>query len=225
MKPKVSIIIANWNGRDILERCLFSLFSKTTYPNYEVILVDNGSKDGSLDRVNASYPQVKLIELDKNYGFSVATNKGIRASSGEYILFLNNDTEIIQGDWIGDLVTTAELDTSIGAVGCRQVLSDGSYYPDLDKITNVGEGLTGNAALIKRYVFKDIGLLDEGYSPFLYEDTDFFRRAKKKGYQIIHNPHIEVLHNHSTSIKKNKRYYVTYVYFKNRIRYILKGLI
>ena len=88
----VSIVIPNWNGRHFLTSCLDSLLAQT-YKDFEIIVVDNGSKDGSLDLLNEEYPQVKLIALDHNTGFSFAVNRGIEASDGEFIALINNDTK------------------------------------------------------------------------------------------------------------------------------------
>ena len=100
--PKVSIIIPHWNGIEILSECLDSL-TQTEYSDKEIIVVDNASTDGSPDWVNINYPSVKLIENDQNYGYAGGCNRGANAATGDYLIFLNNDT-IQDSKWIDPLV-------------------------------------------------------------------------------------------------------------------------
>src|SRR5262245_19958980 len=98
----VSVVIPNWNGKKFLAGCLDSLLTQT-YPQVEIVVVDNGSHDGSVDYLKANYPQVKLICFPVNTGFSPAVNAGIRASLGEYIALVNNDT-VSEATWLEELV-------------------------------------------------------------------------------------------------------------------------
>ena len=115
--PKVSVIIVNWNGKKYLEVCLSSVFNQT-YPDYEVILVDNGSTDGSIEYIKNNFSKVKLIELNKNYGFAKANNIGIKEafknSDIKYVITLNNDT-LTDINWLFFLVRVMETDSSIGS--------------------------------------------------------------------------------------------------------------
>ena len=113
MEPQVSIIILNWNGKDLLRRCLRSLTSLTNYKNYKIVLVDNGSTDGSKEFIKSKYPKVKLIELPKNYGFARACNEGIYASSAPYIALLNNDIEVDE-NWLSELYLGMERHPECG---------------------------------------------------------------------------------------------------------------
>ncbi len=102
--PKVGVIILNWNGKEILEKCLDSL-KKTDYDNMHILVVDNASTDGSVEMVKKNYPWVEVLELDKNYGFAKGNNEGVRYfmrkyKDMEYIVLLNNDMEIIDKRWL-----------------------------------------------------------------------------------------------------------------------------
>ena len=112
--PKVSIIIPHWNGIEILSDCLESL-AQTEYTNLEIIVVDNASTDGSSDWVNINYPSVKLIENDQNYGYAGGCNRGANVATGDFLVFLNNDT-IQDSKWIDTLVDFLSLNSNIAAV-------------------------------------------------------------------------------------------------------------
>jgi len=102
LNPLVSVIIVSYNGRTYLDKCLDSL-KVTTYPNFEILVVDNNSSDQSSDMVKMKYPYVKLIELKKNLGFAMANNLGAEAGKGDFYIFLNNDTIVTQ-TWLSELV-------------------------------------------------------------------------------------------------------------------------
>ena len=112
--PKVSIIIPHWNGIEILSECLDSL-TQTEYSDKEIIVVDNASTDGSPDWVNINYPSVKLIENDQNYAYAGGCNRGADAATGDYLIFLNNDT-IQDPKWIDPLVDFLDLNPDVAAV-------------------------------------------------------------------------------------------------------------
>jgi GT2 family glycosyltransferase len=118
----VSIIIVNWNTRDLLRGCLNSIFEQTRDLAFEIFVVDNASRDGSPEAVRSEYPKVNLIENVQNRGFAAANNQGIRAASGRYLLLLNPDTVILD-DAIGRCVRYADAHPDIGVVGC-QVFED-----------------------------------------------------------------------------------------------------
>jgi GT2 family glycosyltransferase len=120
----VSIIIVNWNTRDILRDCLVSVYAQTKDITYEVILVDNASSDGSAQMVKTEFPQVILIENTENYGFAAANNQGMRIAKGRYVLLLNSDTVVLDGA-IQKTVRYADSHPEAGVVGCRAVWPDG----------------------------------------------------------------------------------------------------
>ena len=123
---KLSIVILCWNDRKVIADCLSSIFACTHSTTFEVIVSDNGSTDGSIEYVRATYPTVHVIENGKNLRFAKANNVGIRASRGEYILILNPDT-IIHPDTLDKMVLFADQYPKVGAFGCRVLNSDGSY--------------------------------------------------------------------------------------------------
>ena len=114
LEPRVSIIIPHWNGIEVLSECLDSL-EKTTYPNLEIIVVDNASSDGSQDWVSLHYPNIKLIENNTNLGYAGGCNKGAEACTGDYLVFLNNDT-IHENNWIETLADFLNLNSEVSAV-------------------------------------------------------------------------------------------------------------
>ena len=121
----LSIIIVNWNTRELLKDCLKSIEAKTRQVNYEVIVVDNSSTDGSPEMVSEVFPDVNLIENKENPGFARANNQGLAASKGKYVLFLNPDTKILSNALDG-MIQFLENNEEYGAVGCRLVTSDGN---------------------------------------------------------------------------------------------------
>lgn len=212
-KPEVSIIILNYNGgKDVLE-CLESVM-QITEPRCEVIVVDNGSTDGSLDRIVERFPWLKIITTGSNLGFPAGNNAGIKESSGEWILLLNDDV-VVDPEILKDLITAAESDLQVGIAGPAIL-----YYQEPEKLwsaggrinlwgftEHIGKGMglescrslrcvdyiTGCAMLIKREVIAKIGLLDEEY--FLYfEDADYCTRARKVGFKCLYVPSPTVWH-------------------------------
>lgn len=121
----LSIIIVSWNVKEHLKKCLESIFKNQGNLNVEVIVIDNASSDGTSEMVKAVFPQVKLITNDKNLGFAAANNQGIRAAKGEYILFLNPDTEILPNS-LQKSIEFFKKHTDVGAVGCQILNTDPS---------------------------------------------------------------------------------------------------
>ena len=123
---KLSIIILCWNDREVIAECLRSIFANTHSTDFEVIVSDNGSTDGSVEFIRSSYPTVHLIENGRNLRFAKANNVGIRASRGEYVLILNPDTIVHEGS-LDKMISFADQHPEAGAFGCRVLNSDGSY--------------------------------------------------------------------------------------------------
>jgi len=159
----VSIIIINYNGKLHLEKCLKSLM-QVDYKNYEIILVDNNSSDDSINFVKKFYPSVGIIQLEKNYGFAEPNNIGAKRATGEFLLFLNNDT-IVKSNFISELVNVINTDSKI--VICQSFLlkpneeidSSGDFvdtlgraYSSRKKVSEVREILCarGAAMLIRK---------------------------------------------------------------------------
>jgi GT2 family glycosyltransferase len=125
---RVAIIILNWNGRRFLEDCLTAVLAQT-YPDYEVLLVDNGSDDGSAEWVAERFPSVCLIRNPTNLGFAVGNNQAIRASSSEFIATLNNDTYVEPG-WLAELVQVMESEPAVGSCASKILFADRPHVID-----------------------------------------------------------------------------------------------
>lgn len=210
----VSVVIPNWNGKRFLAGCLDSL-AKQTYPHLEVIIVDNGSRDGSLELLRKDYPWVLLACFQSNTGFSVAVNRGISESSGEFIALMNNDT-VADPDWIFELVKAMSERPEVGSCGCKMLAYDnpklldgaGDGYRRGGLPGRIGHreldcgqfdnpryilGACGGAALYRRTLFDDIGLFDDDYFAYL-EDVDLGLRAQSAGYKCFYVPTAIIYH-------------------------------
>lgn len=126
MFPQVSIIIVNWNTKDLLRNCLRSIYSNTPALEFEVFVVDNSSSDGSVDMVESEFPEVNLIKNEENLGYSKANNQAIKISKGKYILLLNPDTLILDKA-INKTVDFLEANTNVGVAGCKTLNPDGTF--------------------------------------------------------------------------------------------------
>ncbi|MCK4470571.1 MAG: glycosyltransferase family 2 protein, partial [Anaerolineae bacterium] len=122
MNPRVSVVILNWNGRRYLEDCLTSLQDQT-FTDFDVILVDNGSTDGSVEWVAERFPQVRVIRNETNVGFAAGNNQAIRASQAEFVATLNNDTRV-EPDWLAMLIAAAEEDPTVGMCASKMLFAD-----------------------------------------------------------------------------------------------------
>lgn len=216
----VAVIILNWNGRDHLAACLPSLFAQT-YEQFEVIVVDNGSTDGSQRWLREHYPQVRLVENSTNQGFAAANNQAIRATQAEYIVLLNNDT-VVEPHWLRALVAAAKTDPAIGMVAAKMLLASSPGIIDSTGIAIDRAGIawgreggrpdhpaspgalvevfgaSGGAALYRRVVLDEIGLFDEAFFAYL-EDVDLAWRAQWAGWRCVYAPDAVVWHHHSAT--------------------------
>lgn len=240
-KVIASVIIPNWNGKHLLDDCLQSL-KKQTFKEIEVIVVDNGSTDGSVSFLENKYPWVKIVAFDKNYGFAKAINKGVLESSGEYVIFLNNDTAVDK-KWVQELVKCISKHKDmfsinpkilnffdhqkIDGVGIEinevgQARSIGWEQQDTGQFNKEMEifGATGGAALFRKDIFLKAGMFDENY--FMYsEEVDLAFRAQFLGYKSFYCPKAVVYHKHKASSKKRPQH-LEYWQFKNMTQTIIK---
>ena len=158
---KLSIVILCWNDRKVIEDCLQSIYCNTRSSEFEVIVSDNGSTDGSVELIRASYPEVQIIENGRNLRFAKGNNVGIRASRGEYVLILNPDTIIHEGS-LDRMMTFADEHPEAGAFGCRVLNADGSYQVSARPFASLkGEWI---AALYMRW----LGRLSEWFTADSY---------------------------------------------------------
>jgi len=213
--PIVSIIIVNYNGKKHLEKCLKSIM-KISYPNPEIILVDNNSTDDSIEFVKNTYPSVIIIKLDNNYGFAEPNNIGAKNAKGDFFLFLNNDTEV-DPNFVGEMVKVLQQDSKIAI--CQSLLlkpngevdSSGDFidtlgraYSSKDKVSEVKKILSARGAsmMIRKESFWDLGGFDKKFFAS-YEDVDLGWRAWIWGYKIVIVPNSVVYHKGGQTVKQN----------------------
>ena len=242
--PFAAIVVLNWNKCEDTLACLASL-SRLDYPSYTVIVVDNGSSDGSATAICAAYPQWTLIETGNNLGYVGGNNVGlehVQAMGADYALLLNNDTQVAP-DFLRQLVEAAEADPAIGIAGPTL------YYFDRPKVIWSAGGaidwargntrmiglnepdqgqfgqsprpvdfVTGCALLIKMPVVKQVGPLDSRFFAY-YEETEWCVRVARAGWKIVHVPRAKVWHKISLaeqSISPAVHYYMT----RNRLLFL-----
>ena len=124
----ISVVIANWNTRELLRKCISSIYEKTKKVRYQIIVVDNGSQDNSKEMLREEFPDVRIIANKENRGFSRANNQGIRKSTGRYVLLLNSDTEF-NNDVLSIMVNFLDRHPNIGASGCKLLNTDRTVQP------------------------------------------------------------------------------------------------
>ena len=210
---KVTIVIPNYNGKHFMEPCLSSL-SEQTYKNFRILVVDNASSDGSIEYMEENYPDIELIKLQKNYGFSKAVNIGIQHSRTPYVILLNNDTTV-DTRYVEEMVKAIEKSPKIFSVSSKMIQM---YHPELidsagDLYTLLGWGVCrgcgrpvsnytkydeiftacAGAAIYRRSVFDEIGYFDENHFAYL-EDIDIGYRARIYGYYNMYCPTALVYH-------------------------------
>lgn len=210
---KTTVVIPNYNGMAYIDDCLQSL-RKQSCPEFRIIMVDNGSTDGSPEKVREEYPEVTLIRFAENKGFCKAVNTGIQAADTKYVILLNNDTRAAT-DYIKYLEAAIEQSERIFSVSARMLMMQepdkiddaGDLYCALGWAFARGKGkpkdaynkacdvfaACGGAAIYRREVFETIGYFDENHFAYL-EDIDIGYRARIYGYINRYEPKAEVLH-------------------------------
>ncbi len=225
---KVSVLIPNKDHIDDLERCLASFGAKAGYDNYEILVIENNSTDPATfayyETMSANHPKVRLVKYEGKFNFSAINNVGRRAATGEYLLMLNNDIEILSDGFLAELLSYAQR-ADVGAVGAKL------YYPD-DTIQHggvilgingsaghshkshprdaVGDiyrlvtpqnylAVTGACLLTKACLYDEMGGLDEGDFAVAYNDIDYCLKLWEAGYLNIFTPHAEAYHYESKS--------------------------
>jgi len=220
---KTSIVIVNWNGKHYLDTCLSSVLNQT-YTNFEIIMVDNASSDGSVEYVQEKYPSVRIIPTNENLGFARGCNVGMRASNADYIVALSNDTRV-EPNWLEELVKVAETDEMIGICGSKILLMDtpdiynsagffiiwnafiydrapGKKIGKYEKLEQV-DGVCAASALYRKKMLDEIGLLDERFF-FGHDDIDLSWRAKNAGWKAMYVPSSICYHKMLGSVQGKK---------------------
>jgi len=227
----ISIIIVNWNTRDLLQNCLESIHKTIRHISYEIICVDNASQDGSVAMLREKYPEVRLIQNEENRGFGAANNQAMRIMTGSYALLLNSDTVLMENA-VRELFTFMEAQSD-AAMACGQLLNaDGgkqnsvASFPNLlilttntslleylfpnrypskrytyDKPIEV-DSCIGACLLIRRKAIEDVGMFDERYF-FFFEETDWAYQMKKAGWKVFHVPTAFIYHFQGQSIGRD----------------------
>ncbi|MCL4628953.1 glycosyltransferase family 2 protein [Burkholderia multivorans] len=225
-EPKVSIIIPSKNNGDVLRRCVDSIFAKSTYKNFEIIIMDNGSTDAkTVELLNkmGMLSGVRVICHDSPFNYSEINNIGVSHMTGDFIVFLNDDTEVLSSHWLEDMIGYAQLD-HVGAVGAKLIypggrkiqhagivnLSTGPVHAflqmDADSpgyfARNLLEynwiGVTGACLMVRRDKFHSVGGFDEDF-PVAYNDVDLCFRLIKAGLYNVVCPAVELVHYESMS--------------------------
>jgi GT2 family glycosyltransferase len=228
MVPRVSIVVLNHNQYALTRDCLRSL-AVVSYPAFDVILVDNGSTDGSCERLRGEFPDVETLSLSDNLGVAGGRNTGARKAleeGADYVLFLDNDT-IVSPECLTELIAVSESDPSIGAAAPAVYVHDnpvtifsmgGIYYPRLahSRLRDMGQRATGVAdnviesdwlggvaILNKRELFERVGFLDEDFFPYGPEDLDWGLRVRRAGYKVVVAPRAIVWHRRLPGVARN----------------------
>ena len=224
-RPTASVVIPVFNRVNYTYRCLKALSRPATDLRFEVIIVDNGSSDGTADLLASLSGDVRVITNARNLGFARASNQGAQAARGRYLVFLNNDTEPQPG-WLEAMVQAREQDPEVRIVGCKLLYPDGGGIQHAGVVfNNRGEphhifrklpadhpavnqveyfqAVTAACMLIDRAAFMQLGMFDEGYLNG-YEDVDLCLRAGQKGWKVLYTPQAVVLHYESLSPGRKK---------------------
>ena len=231
MAKKISVVIPNYNGEDLLKKTLPQVIENC--PDCEIIVVDDASTDNSVSLLH-NYKKVKVIKLSKNLGFVGAVNTGVKSAGGEYVLLLNSDVSP-RKNFLSPLISDISASPNIFAVGIKDVSHEKGkiffkgrggarfkkgFVNHFPLPTEKGETLwvSGGSGLFKKSEFLELGGFDNIYAPFYWEDIDLCYRARKKGFICLFEPDSVVDHFHEEgAIKKhNKDFYIKTISYKNQ---------
>ena len=244
MNPLVSVIIVSWNGRKLLKRCLPSVCSQD-YKNIEILVVDNGSIDGTIDFLMGNYPSVRIVRNGRNLGFAEANNVGAREAKGELLLLLNNDT-IVEKDCFSQLIDRMGHDPKLGICQPkikfldepRRLDSMGSFPTYLGFLKHCGFGEIdlgqydhieevfspkGACVLIRKNIFFYVGGFDSDFFCY-FEETDLAWRIWLAGFKTVLVPKAVVLHEIGATSSGLNFSFIQYHSTKNRICTLIKNL-
>jgi GT2 family glycosyltransferase len=244
LMEKVFIVIPNWNGKDTLPACLDSLLAQTQ--KARILVVENGSTDGSLDLLHSNYPSIDLVVNTRNLGFAGGVNSGIKRAielGAKYVALFNNDA-VADKNWLKELIQALDNHTEAGSATCKLLSADkkhidstGDFYttwglpyprgrgePASDKYDTETEvfGASGGASLYRVKMLQEIGLFDEDFFAY-YEDVDLSFRAQLAGWKVIYVPKAEAYHQQGVTSGKIKGF-TTYQTFKNYPMLLIKNV-
>lgn len=227
----VTIIILTWNKIQFTKYCLYYLYKYTNYPNWDLIVVDNGSTDETqqfLKKFQRTHENCQIILNSRNLGFAKGNNQGIKQAKGQYIVFLNNDV-FVTANWLIELVNCSKSDPNVGIVGTkliypqnRRIQHAGVVFSlrgkpfhvyrnqkSTDKQVNIQKSynaVTAACMLVKRNLIEELGGFDERFKIGGYEDVDLCLRARLKKYIILYCPKSEMLHYEYGSSQQIERF-------------------
>ena len=222
--PKISIVILTYNNLEFNKLCLHSILNTTAYPNYEIIVVDNHSTDGTrayLENIRSGYPSVKVVLNNENKGFAAGNNDGMKKAEGDYIVLLNNDTVVTRG-WLTAMCKHLENDPELGMCGpvTNSIGNEAQIavtYHSLSELSQFSYNYTTAhlseeyrdvkvlalfCTMIKKQIIDTYGYLDEGYGIGMFEDDDYSEMVKSKGFRITIAEDAFIHHFHGVSFKK-----------------------
>jgi GT2 family glycosyltransferase len=233
----MSIVLVCWNNKAYLDPCLKSLYEGGLKSSFDVVVVDNGSTDGSQQMLAEKYPEVKIIQNEGNVGLGKASNQGVDATNGRYVLLFNNDT-LVDGPSLDVLVEYLDAHPEAGATAGRLLNPDGSFQSGFAPfstlleefliVTHIGELLwsgypshgdsteikttgwmSSACLLVRRAALDQVGLLDESY--FIYGDeADLQYRLNKAGWKVVFLPNSSIIHFGGRSMDRWKRRKMVY---------------
>lgn len=230
-----SIVIPTYNKVDLLRECIASIRIHTPPSDYELIVVDNGSRDGTVDYLRAE--RIPFISLPANEGFPVACNRGLAVAVGDALMVLNNDV-LVGPRWLEQLVACLNRTEDVGIVGPVTNYASGRQqcpvpFTTLEEMAsrfsreNKGKveevkRLVGLCFLFKRQVMETIGLFDEAFSPGHYEDDDYCYRARQAGYKLLVDWSTYIFHHGSASFREQDQSALDRLIAENRQKFIDK---
>jgi GT2 family glycosyltransferase len=241
-KIGVSVVIPNWNGKKLLERNLPPLIEAMDYygGEYEIIVVDDGSVDGSAQFIRDTFPSIRVIRLERNRGFPIAANRGVGTAIHDLVLLLNSDIRV-ERDFLLPLLSyfdeerTFAVSTAImedkNTVVTRPYVLEFKYgfLREVFATEKNGQGLasgaSGGRGLFDRKKFMQLGGFDKIYSPFYYEDMDLSYNAWKQGFRMYYEPQSIVHHARQATIGKAfSKGYIRFIFDRNRLIFTWKNL-
>lgn len=253
--PLVSILIPNKDQKDTLDQCLKSIEARTDYENYEIIIIENNSTEQETFEYykQIKNPKIRVIEWKDEFNYSAINNFGVRHAKGEYLLFLNNDIEVINSDWLGEMLSNCQRE-EVGAVGAKL------YYPDntvqhAGVIVGIGgvagsvfvglkrgytgymhrasiqqnlSAVTAACMMVKKSAFEEVGGFEEELK-VAFNDIDFCLKIREKGHLIVYDPYVELYHYESKTrgaedtTEKIRRFQSEIEYMRSHWSSILKN--
>jgi GT2 family glycosyltransferase len=222
LRPDLTVIIVNWNTRELLLNCIESFYRTVKGLSSEIFVVDNGSSDGSADSVRRAFPEIEVIQNQWNMGFARANNEALRRSKGRYALLLNTDAILAHGA-VETLVEFMDHNPTVGIAGGQLINGDGSKQNSFDNFPSLAaealnksllrilfprrypskrvnystpievQSVIGACMIVRSQSIQEVGLLDEDYFFFL-EETDWCYRMRRRRWQVCHVPQAKVIH-------------------------------